>query len=251
MHEQRTLYIKDGFLEHIIMDSEDARLFKLQEKTFAIFTRLKSFSPTQTHMMMADLSDVTPRIVALQYAESGPVEKNWVVNTTFNDELYLSYSLNPHVVLKVDVDTGKCTKAFETFNKSILSKKLRGSSQMVKFNKHYLIAVVHTAIDKVLWPFRMYKHAFCAFDAVPPFRCVSLGSWFRFPDVFKDSRDSIQFCCGIAEHEYGYLLSYGVADCIAKYLHVSRAQVEEYLPILKGVSPANKIVSKPNSSPPP
>jgi hypothetical protein len=235
LNEQRTLYIKNGIIEHIIMDSEDARLFRMHNRTFAIFTRLKSITPYRTNMVVADLSLATPREVILQYAEAGPIEKNWVVNNTYHDDLYLSYSLNPHVVLKLDVDTGKCTKAFETFNENITAK-LRGSSQMVKFNKHYLIAVVHTTITQVTWPFRCYDHAFCAFEAVPPFRCVSLGPWFRFPDVYKDSRDSIQFCCGIAEHDNGYLLSYGIADCIAKFLYVSKTQVERYLPILKGVT---------------
>lgn len=231
LHEQRTLYMKDGIVEHVLMNSEDARLFKFDGRTFVIFTRLKTIDPYETDMVIADLSGVTPREIILQYGASKAVEKNWVVNATLGDDLYMSYSLNPHVVLKVDVATGVCTKAFETFNNNI-SGELRGSSQMISFNETYLIAVVHTTSPVLSWPFRLYRHRFCAFESAPPFRCVSVGPWFRFPKVFKDSRDSIQFCCGLAAHNDGYLISYGVADCIAKYIHLSKEQIARQLPVL-------------------
>lgn len=222
-----SVWTVNNVVEQVVYDSEDARLFLFRGVAHCVFSRLSRKGVSiASKMVLARLEDPY-REVDLQYEGTGKVEKNWVVNSTGKD-LYLSYSINPHVVLSVDVQTGECTKAYETTN-PFLEKRasmggIRGGSQFVRLDEHTLVCVVHRTRKVGRWPFRVYDHAFCLAEATPPFAIQQLGEWFCFPARYGDSRDAIQFCCGCAVEGSDLLLSYGVADCVG---FIARISIED------------------------
>mgnify|MGYP001181783391 CR=1 FL=1 len=83
----------------------------------------------------------TYREVLLNYTGSKFVEKNWML-WVHEGQLYVSYSLCPHRVLRCDDRDGRCVFAYETRMPSC-KKRLRGSSQWVKVDGDSLVGVAH------------------------------------------------------------------------------------------------------------
>lgn len=183
--------------------------------------------------------------------------------------LYLSYSLSPrHRVLRCDPATGECVLAHETITRWRVASpegaaragvslsgdagvrivqhakaarpadvgeperdEMRGGSPPVAWGDDRLLAVCHRTDSTGEWPFRAYQHAFYAFERDPPFRILQRSRWFRFPQHYHDSRDMIQFCCGLWHDESvdELCVTYGVADCVSASIRVPRRRVEELL----------------------
>lgn len=212
---------EDDFVE-CIPYAEDMRLFTFNGMTMGIFNRTKS-DKTIT-LVICTFSPVQE--VELHWDQQTNVEKNWVP-FEFEGHLYFSYSLSPHVVLRHEGE-GTCVQAFESESPYL---RLRGGSPWLKVENGF-VSVAHETIKCFSTYERRYVHCFLLMEPRPPFRIVAKSRNFKFPAVFGNSQDDIQFCCGLSvypEDNANVYISYGVADCLSRKIRLPIAYVSKRL----------------------
>lgn len=161
-------------------------------------------------------------IVTLSYEKARRTEKNWMPFVREN-KLYFVYSVNPHVVLHCDTETGQCTEAAVThYDPKTVPTYFRGGSPclLLKKDNHYL-AVAH-ARHSIAGVKFIYTSVFYLFESEPPFSISAISPEFFLDDDFQVYRfqQIIQFVAGLVKNDDdGRLyISYGVQDCKSKVL---------------------------------
>ncbi len=148
------------------------------------------------------------------------VEKNWSP-LVHEGDLYISYSLEPHLVLRCDWRGGRCTVAHNSSSALLrtylhLGQEVRGGSPYARVAEGYLGAM-HVK-DTMHWP-PLYATIFYIVDAHPPFRlrslspklCVSESS----VELALSPTCALQYVVGlVVDEEHGRaLISYGQLEC--------------------------------------
>jgi predicted GH43/DUF377 family glycosyl hydrolase len=194
---------------------EDARAFVFRHHVWLLTTSFDTTCTNKMHLIELDVRDVTslgpsgkerlrPRSIVELTPDSRVCpekiltrQKNWAPFVHHN-ELFMTYSVEPHVVLRCDVRTGLC----ELFSKSEAPRgmfpvsELRGSSnaQLVKGTKmgDVYVSFIH-ATHGLLYTTYVY-----AFKAHPPFKVVAAGEkpihWTRQGAELP----YVEFTCGFA-----------------------------------------------------
>jgi len=145
----------------------------------------------------------------LEGLEKGRIEKNWIP-FTFNGQVYAIYDLNPIVVVKPDMKTGKCPVV--SLDACMRGNSWRGSAPLVPLTKE-LIRMLPGAEQKSergdLWyvtivhisNFPKYCHKFIALRLRPSLhstlRPFSIQIRYESPVFFFEKFD-IEFTCGMA-----------------------------------------------------
>ena len=232
--DYKVVLMKNDKPVYVISRAEDGRLIKCQQRLICIYTA--------PHWGIGELSSVVHMFDfsnnkkwRLKYDKITRLEKNWSP-FVYNDELYLSYKLSPHTVLKCDINTGICTEMY--VSKSKLPSNARGSSQIIPWKNKY-IGIAHTTITTGMME-RTYVHYIFIMNENPPFEIVNSSIPFTFPKYFNDWRDKIQFCCGLFIKDKYFYMSYGVADCVSFLLKVNENEIEH---LLNGTKDALDITS--------
>lgn len=207
--------------------------------------KLKSTKPAFSNSRTL-VNEIEPdRFFRLKYStkdDKGQHQKNWMP-FTYQNELYLVYSVNPHIILKCHIDEhddskNELIKVAETHNDSI-REDYRGGSQIIyakKWNRRVrpiannkfsgeeeykyeeeelFVGIVHVRENQS----HRYLTYFYAFECVPPFRVKYITDEFIFG---KDGEHlkRIQFVSGLArvfENDTPYYyITYGQDDCDSK-----------------------------------
>ena len=229
----------DGAIQ-TVEDAEDMRLVTMSDGAVGVFARR---TPDRNAYRVCICTFMPVTTTMLRYAGASDIEKNWSP-FVFDDTLYLSYSLNPHVVLRCDRRDGTCTSAWQTVNADLERETLRGGSQWIRLKHHYLCVCHRTDYVPELRFGRKYHHAFLLMQAAPPFRVLERSLWFRFASYFPDARDDIQFCTGLAAaSDDSVRVSYGVSDCKGFETTLSLPYVARHLrmPILSSILPGDAV----------
>ena len=149
-------------------------------------------------------------------------QKNWMP-FEYDNCLYLEYSIQPHVILKFDLDSAKCTEAYRTTLKSgFIASHLHGGAPPLRLNENYFLGVGNS--QHLSWfQDRYYAAVFYLFEAKPPFRVVKATPPIRF----QSRVERIQYVCGLAfgEDKQSLILSIGICDCDNVFVLVSLDQV--------------------------
>ena len=111
----------------------------------------------------------------------GWVEKNWSP-FVHGGELYFSYSLEPHVVLRCGWVGGRCALAHNSSSELMrgygaLGQSLRGGTPYVRLSTGGLLAAMHVA-DRTHEP-PLYATIFYLLEGEPPFRVTHLSPKVR------------------------------------------------------------------------
>lgn len=165
------------------------------------------------------------QILPLHYddgSEKPHHEKNWmpffpssVKNEDPSDEnLCFVYSINPHVILRCDLETGECEKIAETFNPNI-DKNLRGSSQ-VRMHKGKYVAVAHLRTSSHSYLSQVYT-----FSPQYPYAVEEISPTFIFDVEKKKGNSFIQFVSGFEIKDDIAYITYGEHDCDSKLFTTS------------------------------
>jgi hypothetical protein len=218
-------HLRNESVISVIHCAEDGRFFQMKGRPFAIFSRRfcngaeiknvvqvgekdwlqKSFC----RMWIAPL-DPLGKEVELRYDSDRGDNKNWSP-FVFNDVLFVSYSLCPHVVLQCDVASGKCAKAYET-NLNGCNSKLRGGTPPVRVSEDLMVGVAHVAVVS----HKQYLHALYLQSSRPPFQLLAVSDLFHFGKP-RNLEELIQFATGVWFDGCNKLVvSYGVGDCVAR-----------------------------------
>tara|TARA_R110001599_G_scaffold266539_3_gene467331 strand:+ start:7777 stop:8880 length:1104 start_codon:yes stop_codon:yes gene_type:complete len=171
-----------------------------------------------------DVNDILRMYVDFEDPEPIHHEKNWMP-FYYNDDLHFIYSVEPHVVLKLDAKSGFCEEVARTSNKNINSH-LRGSSQ-ARYYKGSYIAIAHWRTSTMSYLSQAYS-----FQAKPPFKIETMSPVFIFDDVKTKNKSSIQFVSGMEIKDDVCHITYGEQDCDSKMFKVEmKTLLESMKPI--------------------
>lgn len=160
----------------ILRGAEDMRLVRVGSEHYGTFVRY--FKRKQKRVWLFKIGKLYKEIPLL-YNESRISEGNWLP-FEWNNTLYVSYSICPHKVLKVDVITGKCTLVYKTH--------LDGCSA----NKRCSATGVPVAHDKWLGMshkkhYGKYIHYFFIRHRYPPFKIINISNPIKlYEKSYKD-----------------------------------------------------------------
>jgi hypothetical protein len=201
------------------MGFEDPRVFTFMNKIWIItYFRGKNFPFPSTkkteemgHHVIIFPVDMSSNPVILDYKHANSVEKNWMP-FEFKNELYIVYSVIPHIILHVDVNTGKCVQKYNTSYKNDKNYHIGNGAppQLIAINDAiYFIGLGHTRGEYKGDITR--KNFFYVFEATPPFLIKYMSIVFNIgkPSVH------IEFGSGLLVDQQNKLIyvSYGEDDC--------------------------------------
>lgn len=167
--------------------SEDARVFKFQDDIYIIYndnvdtegTDAGSARKRTMYLSKLQVQDGLIRLgqpLMLMHAQnhsSRPIEKNWSP-FEWNGHLLLSYTISPHEVLRVDLESGICEPIYRTRN-DFPQKwgQPRGGAPAQLTTGHYL-SLSHSWIYQSSWAsgYRRMPHYYMqayTFSPEPPF----------------------------------------------------------------------------------
>lgn len=171
--------------------------------------------------------------LSLQIESHTRFEKNWVP-FDYNHKLYLSYSINPHVILSPSPE-GICSIHYKTSPQiSTDFGIIRGGTPAVLVDGEYL-AFFHSVLNGV------YSMAAYTFEASPPFHLTRISPHvFVHPDFYSSpksnpiSNNNVVFPAGIVVEDDRILVSYGENDVAIKVLEIDKKLLFESLqPVAK------------------
>ena len=153
-------------------------------------------------------------------------EKNWMPFIV-DGELYLVYSISPHVVLRCDTNTGVCTEFSNTTN-TLAGYGLRGGSQIRKYQGVYY-GLIHKKIGGTQYLTLIY-----AFEFIQSVGFVVTG--VSEPFIISQSvhvEPFIQFVSGFEIVGDQAFVTYGEHDCDSKQLTIPMSDLVKLIKPLK------------------
>lgn len=193
---------------------EDARGFVYKDRPYAILTTKKDDSNGR-YMVLYRFNETITNIeqrTPLIWPDAGPLQKNWIP-FVHDDTLYcIAFTAPSRVILRVDVDTGKCETAYKTTHPGI-SDWIRGSTQCVTVmynNEEYFMSTGH-----IKYRFSGFEHMFYLFESSPPFGIKYITDFFVFDrshDRTWDIPHSSEYAAGMILDGENIIISYGVFD---------------------------------------
>jgi predicted GH43/DUF377 family glycosyl hydrolase len=209
--------------------AEDARIFEHDGSIYLIYNDFEESTwiwQNPRFLYIAKLKEeegkfVLDKKVLLSYPDRSTfIEKNWVPFSS-NSKLYLSYKIDPHEVIEVDLETGICKPQFYSI-KDIQWPygSIRGGTPGILVDGQFL-AFAHSSfkfsseIDKNYFGFKYVMFAY-TYSALPPYELTAISP---IPIVGKDfySKESkwkkVIFPGGFVEKGPYLYVAYGKDDC--------------------------------------
>lgn len=243
---------------------EDPRLIVFQDKIYVFYNDLQYGNTKDQFVKRMHMAEVVDRrgkfslknITLLNFVdaeeyyrrnrsqdkEQGVVrqfEKNWGP-FIYQNELYLVYLLEPHVILKPNLETGECRLLYENEEIDICPRGMaRGGTPAIRIGNEY-IAFYHTllrarhrfpSLHKTPHP-RSNAYCFSAysFDAKPPFSVKrKLSGYIGGKGLYNERRKMVFPSGSIVEGDNIYLFS-GIND---QKMTVSRISKQKLLKALE------------------
>jgi len=156
-------------------------------------------------------------------------QKNWSP-FEWNGKLLCEYSINPHIILEIDVDKGTTSELYNTIYMKDSScaditteTSLRGGASpiLLKYKGNiFYFGVGHVRSKET----SDYLHFFYIFEAQPPFSLLKISKYFKF-----DGLEKIQFVAGVSYYDDHIYISYGVDDC---YNRISNHELDKIMSLL-------------------
>lgn len=207
---------------------EDARLFKWHEKYYLSGVRRDTTTNGQGRMELSEIvisdgvDEVDRRRIPPPKNLDAYCEKNWmpILDMPYH---YIKWS-NPTEVVRYSKSTNKTTtvKLDESYHIPNI-RDLRGGSQVIPYGDGH-IAITH---EVQLWntPANRkngtYEHRFVYWDSDWKIKKLS--------DPFSFMGGKIEFCCGLAEHNGDYLITFGYHDNAAYIVRCPKKTIEDIL----------------------
>jgi len=232
--------------------AEDARLFTFQNRLFVIYNdNLDVEWPKQwdrRDMFLAELHLVNGQYellepVKLHYPQAYNyrfVQKNWTP-FEYQGELFLSYTLNPHLVLHPNLTTGECNAFYESwFSSEWEWGEMRGSSQALLVDGEYLSFFHSGTFDysEASFPFYMWHYFMGAytFSAAPPFEITKMSpSPILTPGLYTPSGKGkrVVFPGSFAVDDSQIYLACGKDDCEIWILTINKEELKKSMQLTR------------------
>ena len=216
----------------------DSRLFFLKEEIFLFFNDATSNDCRKMFFSKIHITEeghfiCSPPLKLLieGHHDEFPMEKNWVP-FEYEGELYCSYFIIPHMILKVDILTGVCHFIYNT---GMMIQwplgQMRGGTPANLIDGEYL-AFFHssTSMCSIFQDQRKRKNYYMSayvFSAEPPFEVTKIIPFPLCHESFykKASRKQrVVFPCGYVNNGNAIYISYGVDD---EEIWIAKINLEE------------------------
>ena len=242
---------------------EDPKLFMFQGEEWAIANCLGSLQqqhPCVNTMCIFKISDPRNTFRLLKCPTSvDPLQaqKNWSP-FQWEENLLCEYTLQPHVILNIDTETGITTELYTSelasatklkhidscsdrtssnLTSNIITKRgsLRGGAPPILIERDriclrninfmdedsFFLGIGHSIPSKDIG----YVHFFYTFNASPPFNITNISKFFKL-----DKKEHIQFVAGLSQANRNIYVSYGVNDCTNR---IARYTIDDILDLLE------------------
>ena len=215
---------------------EDPRLFQFKNHIWCIVSFRGKDVPSVNHfntsvlqhqMMLFPVDDPS-NIIVLNYPQRNlPIDKNWQP-FEYKHSLYLVYTMTPHHILKIDMDTGLCTGMYSTpFPKGTsITGKMGGGAPPQRItwkNESVYLGVAHTRQD-FFWK-RTRKTFWYVFKGSPPFNIIYVSPVF---DILHPNID-IEYVTGLVVSGNEAIISFGINDCFCGFKKIPLSKVLQTL----------------------
>jgi hypothetical protein len=154
---------------------------------------------------------------------TGMCQKNWSP-FVYKKKLYCEYSLDPHIIYKIDTENGFVKHSIEStntykfpFDTSLLKSGGPPSILVTHFSENFYLGIGHVKTKTV-----EYYQFFYMFQSYPPFHIVGSSNLFKL-----DNKEKIQFVTGLSIEEDNVFVSYGIDDCTSKISRFSIYEINE------------------------
>lgn len=205
---------------------EDPRLFQFRQEVWCIayfrghdfpFATTIDTSTSNHYIIIFPIHDAS-KCLLLNYPDRLQTEKNWMP-FEYSGDLLIVYSVYPHTILRVDVDTGMCTKLYQTnvpknvpalsFQEKHIGNGAPPQPITLDGQNIYLGAAHIRGVQNNLPVRQTFLYTF---EASPPFSIVKIGQ----PFFIIDASVQIEFVAGmIVDNEAKtVILSFGAGDCV-------------------------------------
>jgi hypothetical protein len=205
---------------------EDARLIAFGGEIWCSVNLVPNANHWEAVPVLGRLDVQRARIVAdvISGQDSRPPQKNWIP-FGYGNALYVEYSINPHVVWRVDPQSLAVREQHVTrFVSGYFGSRgpfYRGSAPLVPFDGACLGAA-HSMV--LVDGKRDYRTHFFVTEPAPPFRI----RWFGRPvKLLEPAR--IQYVSGIVVNGEDVIVSYGLDDCDNVFARFSGKRIRDTL----------------------
>jgi glycosyltransferase involved in cell wall biosynthesis len=197
---------------------EDCRLIEVGGEWFASATvcELNPIERREIALLSIEGSTVT-RVGALDGPQPGRHEKNWMPFVV-DGVLHFVYSCSPTVILRCESATWDITLVRRSATSESMAG-LRGGSQGVPLGDGSFLFAVHEVDRTGERPIYVHRFVHLAED----------GHFDGMTEPFTFTSDPVEFCGGMAKHEGGLVLSFGVSDAAAGLAVLDLREVRELL----------------------
>ena len=151
----------------------------------------------------------------------------------FNNELYIVYSIFPHIILKVNLTTGECIELYKTkYKTEFIFRGGVGNGAppqlFIQNNKKYFLGLGHTKNNYNGISSQIRKNFFYIFDSTPPFEILRVSPEFNISKKFAP----IEYGSGLLINSENNLvtISFGVNDC---YENIVQTPLQNILNFIK------------------
>lgn len=198
---------------------EDPRIIELNNEIILIYNDIIDGC---IKLCLYNLNSKNNKI--LEYDEASKIEKNWSP-FIYNNELYVSQHINPHIILKVDIDTGKCDKVYSN-EKYEYKYKIYGGTPSILFEQlDFYFGIAHTNTLGFLGHKRNYYCIGYLFNSKPPFNLIKVSELFTFFNRNDEhtifTYQNVEFPIGLQKVNDDLLISLGINDKISYLLKIN------------------------------
>jgi hypothetical protein len=194
---------------------QDGRFFKFRDEIY-VYVHYRGCPEKENEYCHSPIiykafeAKFTP--IFLKFPGMGVYEKNWMP-FEFENQLYIEYSFNPHIILKCDVETGDCEIVARTESKcSIINEIIGGSAPAIAFTSpdgtKYFLGFAHVSLYE---PRVVRKPFFYVFEHEFPFRVLGMTEAFDL----MEKKYPIEFNSGFyIDQNNVVVMLYGVQDSL-------------------------------------
>lgn len=231
-----------------VSTAQDPRLFAVNEQYYMLYNdAVHDKKRREMFLAKINVDKSQLQVSELQLLEYAPGkrqdQKNWMP-LVYNNDIYFIYSIDPHIVLRLDKDQ---LHSIPTLNNNIQSQWpygiIRGGTPAVYVNDlNGYLAFFHSSLpykpNEPEWkirqgpPWRIYYMGAIVFDNKPPFKIKAFTKKpLTFPGLYsaKNTNYQIIFPSGLVEQESKFLLSAGYQDAETIILSVNKQDLYKYL----------------------
>lgn len=153
-------------------------------------------------------------------------QKNWIY-FIYDNKLYCVYSIYPHIIIEIDIISGKVISEYKTFFDVYKKWKCgipRNGTPPILYNNYYY-SFFHSSLPWK-YPKRQYFMGWYKFNCKPPFNIIDISEMPVLCGNEKDKRILVNqsplvvFPCGAIIDKNNFVVSFGINDERSGYIKI-------------------------------